>query len=58
MENKQEELEAAALLENHYVVAITETLSDDSQDWNVAVDGYKLFRGTGKEGGAEVSPST
>jgi len=35
--NKQEELKATVLLENHDVVAVTET-------WSVAINHYKLFR--------------
>ena len=31
--------------ENCDVAAITETWQDDSHDWNVAIDSYKLFRG-------------
>ena len=44
MGNKQEELEATVLEGNYDVAAITETWWDDSHDWSVAVDGYKLFR--------------
>ena len=44
MGNKQEELEATMLVGNYDVVAITETWWDDSHDWSLAVDGYKLFR--------------
>ena len=32
------------LLENHNVVAITETWWNDSYDWSVPVDCYELFR--------------
>jgi len=32
------------LLENHDTVAVTDIWWDDSHDWNVAIDGYKLFR--------------
>ena len=31
------------LLENHNIVAVTETWWDDSPDWSVAIDGHKLF---------------
>ena len=48
--NKQEELEATVLLENDDIVAITETWWDDSHDWSVAINGYKLFRKAKKEG--------
>lgn len=44
LRNKQEELEATVLLENHDAVAVTETWWDDSHDWNVATDGYELLR--------------
>ncbi|XP_040404947.1 uncharacterized protein LOC121065888 isoform X2 [Cygnus olor] len=44
MGSKQEELEAIVLVGNYDVVAITETWWDDSHDWSVAIDGYKLFR--------------
>jgi len=44
---KQEELEVTVVLENCDVLAVTETWWDDSHDWNVAVDGYKLFRRDG-----------
>jgi len=55
--NKQE-LKAIVLLENHNIVVVTETWWDDNHDWSVAIDGYKLFRGTGKEGGMGVLLST
>ncbi|PKU48706.1 nipped-b-like protein [Limosa lapponica baueri] len=44
MGNKQEELEAVLLQESYDIVAITETWWDESYDWTVAIDGYKLFR--------------
>lgn len=44
LRNKQGALEATVLLENHNVVAVTEARWDDSHDWSVAVDNYKLFR--------------
>ncbi|OPJ86997.1 hypothetical protein AV530_006205 [Patagioenas fasciata monilis] len=50
MDNKQEELEAIVRQKNYNVVAITETCWDDSHNWSAALDGYKLFRGTGEEG--------
>lgn len=40
--NKQE-LEATVLLQNHNVVAIAETWWDDSHDYSVVINGYKLF---------------
>eukprot|EP00075_Anas_platyrhynchos_P019479 XP_027308732.1 uncharacterized protein LOC101793245 [Anas platyrhynchos] len=42
--SKQEELEPTMLVGNYDVVATTETWWDDSHDWSVAIDGYKLFR--------------
>jgi len=42
--NKQEELEANVQLETHNTVVITETWWNDSSDWSVASNGYKLFR--------------
>jgi len=53
MGNKQEELEAIMLLESYDPIAITETWWDESHDWNVALDGYRLFRRDrqGKRGG-------
>jgi len=44
MGNKQEELEATVLLESYDLIAITETWWDESHDWSVAIDGYRLFR--------------
>jgi len=44
MGNKQEELEVVVLLESYDLIAITETWWDESHDWNVALDGYRLFR--------------
>ena len=41
---KQEELEAVVLLESYDLIAIMETWWDESHDWNVALDGYRLFR--------------
>jgi len=44
MGNKQEELEAVMLLESYDLIAFLETWWDESHDWNVALDGYRLFR--------------
>ncbi|PKU41567.1 hypothetical protein llap_8142 [Limosa lapponica baueri] len=44
MRNKQEEVEATVLLENYDIMAINETWWDESYDWNLAIEGYKLFR--------------
>jgi len=51
--NKQKELEATALLESYSLIALTETCWDESHDWIMAIDGYRLFRwdGQGKRGG-------
>ena len=53
LENKQEELEATVLLESYNVVAIIETCWDESHDWCLPIDGYRLFRRDrqGKRGG-------
>lgn len=47
-------LESTGLLENHNVVAITETWWNDSYDWSVPVDCYELFRRDrrGRRGGS------
>lgn len=52
--NKQEMLESTGLLENHNVVAITETWWNGSYDWSVPVDCYELFRRDrrGRRGGS------
>ncbi|KAK4828900.1 hypothetical protein QYF61_001458 [Mycteria americana] len=44
MGNKQEDLEAIVQQENYDMVAIMETWWDDSHNWSVTIDGYKLFR--------------
>jgi len=44
LRNRQKELEATVLLENYDIVVITETCWDDSLDWSVVINGYKLFR--------------
>jgi len=51
--NKQEELEATVLLESYDLIALTETWWDESHDWSVAINGYRLFRRDrwGKRGG-------
>jgi len=41
--NEQEELEATVLLENQNAV-VTKTWWDDSHDWSMAINSYKLFR--------------
>jgi len=53
MGNKQEELEATMLLESYNLIAITETWWNESHDWSVALDAYRLFRRErqGKKGG-------
>jgi len=56
MGNKQEELEATVLLENCDLVDITETWWDESHNWSVAIEGYRLFRRDrqGRRGGGVV----
>ncbi|GAB0207707.1 hypothetical protein GRJ2_003236400 [Grus japonensis] len=44
MVNKQEKLEATVMLESYDLVTINETWWDESHDWSVAIDSYKLFR--------------
>ncbi|PKU38375.1 rna-directed dna polymerase from mobile element jockey-like [Limosa lapponica baueri] len=44
MGNKQEELESIMLLERCDIVAITETWWDESYNWSLGIEGYKLFR--------------
>ncbi|PKU31981.1 rna-directed dna polymerase from mobile element jockey-like [Limosa lapponica baueri] len=44
MGNKQEEVEAIMLLERYDIVAISEIWWDDSYNWSVGIEGYKLFR--------------
>jgi len=53
MGNKQEEVEANVLLESYNPIALTETWWDESHDWSMATDGYRLFRKDrqGKRGG-------
>jgi len=41
---QQEELEAPVLLESYDPIALTETWWDESHDWIVAIEGYRLFR--------------
>ncbi|KAJ7424125.1 nipped-b-like protein [Pitangus sulphuratus] len=47
------QLEATVLLERYDLVAITEIWWDESHDWSVTIDGYRLFRRDrgGKRGG-------
>ena len=57
MGNKQEELEACACLQGYDLIGITETQWDDSYDWSVGMEGYRLFR-KDRQGDEEgVSPS-
>ncbi|XP_009703249.1 PREDICTED: syntaxin-binding protein 6, partial [Cariama cristata] len=49
----KEELEAIMQLENYDIVAITETWWDNSHNWSVAMDDYKLFKRDGQ--GRKVS---
>ena len=43
MENKQKEMETLVHWENYDFIAIMETWWDDSLNWNITVEGYKLF---------------
>jgi len=54
MGNKKEDLEASVLLENYDLIALSETWWDESHDWSMAIDGYRLFRRDrwGKKGGS------
>lgn len=55
MSNEQEELETTLLLESYDLVALTEMWWDESHDWTVTIDGYRLFRRDGKrKGGLSV----
>ncbi|GAB0210376.1 hypothetical protein GRJ2_003503400 [Grus japonensis] len=42
--NKQEELELHVQSENYHIIGITETWWDNSHDWRIMMDGYRLFR--------------
>ena len=44
MRNKQEELEILIQEGNYDLIGITETWWDDSHDWNIAIEGYKLTK--------------
>ena len=44
MGNKQEELVAAAQMENYELIAIAETWWDELHDWSAVINVYKLFR--------------
>ena len=44
MGNKQEELEVSVRSQGHDLIASTETWWGSSHDWNVVMDGYRLFR--------------
>ena len=44
MGNKQEELEMCTCLQGHDLIGITEMWWDGSYDWNVGMEGYRLFR--------------
>jgi len=57
MGNKQEEMEAIVQQDGYNLVAIRETLWDNSHDRNVVMDGYRLFRKdrpTGRGGGVSL----
>jgi len=38
------ELESTGLLESHDIIVITKTWWDDSYEWSVAINSYKLCR--------------
>ena len=42
--NKQEELELRAQSESYDIIGVTETWWDNSHDWRITMDGYRLFR--------------
>ncbi|GAB0205871.1 hypothetical protein GRJ2_003052700 [Grus japonensis] len=44
MGNKQEELEMCVCLQGYDLIGIKETWSDNSYDWSVEMEGYRLFR--------------
>lgn len=41
--NKQKELELCVKSESYYIVEITEIWWDNSNDWNIVLEGYRLF---------------
>ena len=51
--NKQEELELRAQSEGYDIMGVTETWWDNSHDWGITMDSYRLFRKDrqGKRGG-------
>ncbi|PKU32392.1 rna-directed dna polymerase from mobile element jockey- hypothetical protein [Limosa lapponica baueri] len=56
LENKQEELELCIQSENYGIVKINETRWDNSHDWRIAMDMYRMFckDGQGRGGGVIV----
>lgn len=56
MGNKQEELEAMLQLENYDLIAIMETWWDKSHNWNIGMEGYKIYRRNrqGRNGGVAL----
>ena len=44
MGNKQNKLELLIHEGKYDLIGITETLWDDSHDWNIAIEGYNLFK--------------
>ena len=44
MRNKQEELEALAQSQSYDIIGISETWWEETCDWSVTMDGYRLFR--------------
>jgi len=53
MGNKEEQLEIVRVLENYNLIALTETWWNESHDWIMAIEGYRLLRRDrwGKSGG-------
>lgn len=45
MGNKHAELEICVHLQDHDIAGITEIWWDGSHNWNVTVEGYRLFKG-------------
>ncbi|KAJ7422683.1 mitochondrial fission process protein 1 [Willisornis vidua] len=53
MRNKQDEFEALAPSQRFDIIVISETWRDDSCDWTILLDSYRLFRRDkqGRKGG-------
>ena len=44
MRNKMDELQVFAQSHSYDIIGISEIWWDESCDWSVAIDGYRLFR--------------